>query len=153
MSKLNLRVQLSLFFFVKQKQVHLHKWEHIDCQHLLYIKHVVYSISVSHTVLKLYFSSFLQNKCFWQTQMDQVVSVSHTVLKLYFFSFLQNKCFWQTQMDQVVQKVLDQTGFQGTGGSASKPCRYGSSCSRPGCRFKHPGRIGGNCYFRDFTVL
>ncbi|XP_023706705.1 PAN2-PAN3 deadenylation complex catalytic subunit PAN2 isoform X2 [Cryptotermes secundus] len=56
----------------------------------------------------------------------------------------QNKCFWQTQMDQVVQKVLDQTGFQGAGGSTSKPCRYASSCSRPGCRFKHPGRIGEN---------
>jgi len=49
-------------------------------------------------------------------------------------------------MDQIVQKVLDQTGFQGTSGSTGKPCRYGSSCSRTGCRFKHAGRTGGNCH-------
>ncbi|PSN30631.1 hypothetical protein C0J52_22424 [Blattella germanica] len=58
----------------------------------------------------------------------------------------QDKCFWQTQMDLVVQKVLDQGGVSvsgagtGGGGSTAKPCRYGTSCSRTGCRFKHAGR-------------
>jgi hypothetical protein len=123
MSKLNLRVQVSLFFSTHthtHTRIRLHKLKHADCQHSLYITCILY---------QSYF------------------------IKTIPFSFLQNKCFWQTQMDHVVQKVLDQTGFQGIGGSTSKPCRYGSSCSRPGCRFKHPGRIGGNCYLICQGVL
>ncbi|KAJ8867342.1 hypothetical protein PR048_031143 [Dryococelus australis] len=45
-----------------------------------------------------------------------------------------DKAFWQTQMDLVVQKVLEKSANTGSRG---KPCRYGSSCSRHGCRFSH----------------
>ncbi|XP_066994616.1 PAN2-PAN3 deadenylation complex catalytic subunit PAN2 [Anabrus simplex] len=51
----------------------------------------------------------------------------------------RDKLFWQSQMDSVVQNILDKTGMQN---SATKPCRYGANCSRPGCRFKHAGRTG-----------
>ncbi|XP_054287462.1 PAN2-PAN3 deadenylation complex catalytic subunit PAN2 isoform X2 [Macrosteles quadrilineatus] len=50
----------------------------------------------------------------------------------------QEKNFWQTQMDILVKNAVD------VGGSpAGKPCRYGTACTRPGCRFKHPDRTGG----------
>ncbi|CAH1395057.1 unnamed protein product [Nezara viridula] len=46
-----------------------------------------------------------------------------------------DKKFWKNQMDAVVRKV-----YQGSGDmrSVGKLCRYGSSCIRAGCRFKHP---------------
>lgn len=53
----------------------------------------------------------------------------------------QHKLFWQSQMDKVVQKAvkLDETrsATPTSAVSSSKPCRYGDSCSRPGCRFRH----------------
>lgn len=44
-------------------------------------------------------------------------------------------------MDAVVKKV-----FQGSGDmrNVGKVCRYGHSCTRSGCRFKHPQQGIGN---------
>ncbi|XP_033221398.1 PAN2-PAN3 deadenylation complex catalytic subunit PAN2 isoform X2 [Belonocnema kinseyi] len=56
----------------------------------------------------------------------------------------KDKIFWQNQMDIVVHKVLN--GKEGISPASSpipsilKPCRYGSNCSRAGCRFRHAGR-------------
>ncbi|KAL3273425.1 hypothetical protein HHI36_014869 [Cryptolaemus montrouzieri] len=52
----------------------------------------------------------------------------------------QHKQFWQTQMDKVVAKAgLPDTTRSSTPtpGMSMKPCRYGDSCSRLGCRFRH----------------
>lgn len=51
-------------------------------------------------------------------------------------------------MDVLVQKAQQAsapTAEQATSGagSSAKPCRYGDKCMRPGCRFKHAGRPGG----------
>lgn len=46
-----------------------------------------------------------------------------------------DKQFWKDQMDAVVKKVLQGSGDMR---SAGKLCRYGNSCIRAGCRFKHP---------------
>lgn len=55
----------------------------------------------------------------------------------------QDKAFWQNQMDIVVRKVL--SGKEASPSSSPvpitvKPCRYGSNCTRLGCRFRHIGR-------------
>ncbi|XP_073976255.1 PAN2-PAN3 deadenylation complex catalytic subunit PAN2 isoform X2 [Rhodnius prolixus] len=51
-----------------------------------------------------------------------------------------DKKFWKDQMDAVVLKVL-----QGSGDlmapSNARQCRYGSACTRVGCRFKHPQQM------------
>ncbi|CAH0563719.1 unnamed protein product [Brassicogethes aeneus] len=53
----------------------------------------------------------------------------------------QHKQFWQTQMDKVVAKMSQLDPTRGAAATAplssSKPCRYGDSCTRPGCRFRH----------------
>ncbi|XP_077293018.1 PAN2-PAN3 deadenylation complex catalytic subunit PAN2 isoform X2 [Arctopsyche grandis] len=54
-----------------------------------------------------------------------------------------DRAFWQKQMDHVVASVLNHTNvhekFANSSASFStKSCRYGSNCSRPGCKFKHP---------------
>ncbi|XP_014242212.1 PAN2-PAN3 deadenylation complex catalytic subunit PAN2 isoform X2 [Cimex lectularius] len=52
-----------------------------------------------------------------------------------------DKKFWKEQMDAVVMKVLQGSGDMRTtivNTSSGKQCRYGSSCTRIGCRFKHP---------------
>ncbi|XP_075237003.1 PAN2-PAN3 deadenylation complex catalytic subunit PAN2 isoform X2 [Lycorma delicatula] len=58
---------------------------------------------------------------------------------------MQEKRFWQNQMDWLVKKALEMSSADGTPATrhspiTSKPCRYGTSCTRPGCRFKHPGQ-------------
>ncbi|XP_043674090.1 PAN2-PAN3 deadenylation complex catalytic subunit PAN2 isoform X2 [Vespula pensylvanica] len=58
----------------------------------------------------------------------------------------QDKAFWQNQMDIVVRKVL--SGKEASPSSSPvpitvKPCRYGSNCTRLGCRFRHIGRDSG----------
>lgn len=44
-------------------------------------------------------------------------------------------------MDKVVQKAVNaeesRSATPSSAVSSSKPCRYGDSCSRPGCRFRH----------------
>lgn len=65
--------------------------------------------------------------------------------------FLKDKAFWQSQMDVLVKKALDSNPVSDIGPnslnppivSSTKPCRYGQNCTRPGCRFKHPGRATG----------
>ncbi|KAK9883523.1 hypothetical protein WA026_001699 [Henosepilachna vigintioctopunctata] len=52
----------------------------------------------------------------------------------------QHKQFWQTQMDKVVAKANLPDSLRSstpTPGMSTKPCRYGDSCSRLGCRFRH----------------
>ncbi|XP_044758606.1 PAN2-PAN3 deadenylation complex catalytic subunit PAN2 [Coccinella septempunctata] len=51
-----------------------------------------------------------------------------------------HKQFWQNQMDKVVAKAnIPDTIRSSTPnpGMSTKPCRYGDSCSRLGCRFRH----------------
>ncbi|KAG8320096.1 poly(A)-specific ribonuclease [Homalodisca vitripennis] len=50
----------------------------------------------------------------------------------------QEKSFWQTQMDILVKNAAESSASPG-----GKPCRYGTACSRPGCRFKHPDQRTG----------
>lgn len=49
----------------------------------------------------------------------------------------QEKSFWQSQMDILVKSAVDLSASPG-----GKPCRYGTACTRPGCRFKHPDQRG-----------
>lgn len=67
----------------------------------------------------------------------------------------KDKAFWQMQTDLVVQKMIEKTGGETNGpvsapapapapaapqSSPTKACRYGSACTRPNCRFRHPGQ-------------
>lgn len=53
----------------------------------------------------------------------------------------QHKQFWQSQMDRMVAKANTIEKARSTTptlpGLSTKPCRYGDSCSRLGCRFRH----------------
>ncbi|XP_034247710.1 PAN2-PAN3 deadenylation complex catalytic subunit PAN2 isoform X2 [Thrips palmi] len=59
----------------------------------------------------------------------------------------KDKTFWQIQMDLIVKKVIEMTGGEVETPapvvpqpSPTKACRYGSACTRPNCRFRHPGQ-------------
>ncbi|XP_026294129.1 PAN2-PAN3 deadenylation complex catalytic subunit PAN2 isoform X1 [Frankliniella occidentalis] len=57
----------------------------------------------------------------------------------------KDKAFWQTQTDLIVKKMIDKNGGETNSlnqpqSSPTKACRYGSSCTRPNCRFRHPGQ-------------
>ena len=76
--------------------------------------------------------------------------IKHSRVNLFILVFhdsFQDKDFWQKQMDIVVHKVVK--GKEDTSPASSptlsvvKPCRYGTSCSRVGCRFRHAGRASG----------
>uniref|UniRef100_A0A1B6CJM8 PAN2-PAN3 deadenylation complex catalytic subunit PAN2 n=1 Tax=Clastoptera arizonana TaxID=38151 RepID=A0A1B6CJM8_9HEMI len=63
----------------------------------------------------------------------------------------QEKCFWQGQMDLLVKQVLESGGAEATY-SPSKLCRYGNSCNRQHCHFKHPdSRATSNNIFTPNT--
>ncbi|KAI5751660.1 hypothetical protein M8J77_009641 [Diaphorina citri] len=57
----------------------------------------------------------------------------------------QDKAFWQNQMDILVRKVMEKNPPEPVATPtpqlhSNKPCRYGVNCTRPDCRFKHPGQ-------------
>uniref|UniRef100_A0A8D8V831 PAN2-PAN3 deadenylation complex catalytic subunit PAN2 n=1 Tax=Cacopsylla melanoneura TaxID=428564 RepID=A0A8D8V831_9HEMI len=57
----------------------------------------------------------------------------------------QDKAFWQNQMDILVRKAMEKSPAEHVSTPtpplhSNKPCRYGVNCTRPDCRFKHPGQ-------------
>ena len=51
-------------------------------------------------------------------------------------------------MDLIVKKMMEESGAEAetpmvSQSSPTKACRYGSACTRPNCRFRHPGQNPG----------
>lgn len=51
---------------------------------------------------------------------------------------------------QAVTKSGDQKSAPSTPTSFNKPCRYGTNCTRPSCRFMHPGQAPASNHILEF---